>query len=163
MSATDTYDDLIFDHVRHPRYALLLTTPDRTATEVSRLCGDQVTVTISGDAAAAGQLATIAAIGVQCRGCALARASASLMAEALAGRSAESARALLAAFPACYLAGVSGDPAGEADPAAAPQPAAPAAMVDFPGAEALLSLRRFATRESCVLLPWRCAAKALTP
>ncbi len=93
MSAlTDLYQDVILDHNRRPRnYGRL---PDSTgeAEGFNPLCGDRVTVYIKLDGE------RISGISFEGTGCAISTASASLMTEALKGRTLEEARELFKKF-----------------------------------------------------------------
>ena len=88
----DLYQEVILDHNRRPRNFGAPAEANRQAEGYNPLCGDKVTVflEVEGD--------RIAAAGFQGAGCAISTASASLMTEALKGRSVEEARGLFQTF-----------------------------------------------------------------
>jgi nitrogen fixation NifU-like protein len=135
----DLYQEVILDHNRSPRNFGAVTEPDRSADGYNPLCGDRVHLTLRvrdkriGEARFAGD------------GCAISRASASLMTEALAGKSEEEARALLDAFHAL----VTGEPrVSEGD-------------VRLGKLAAFEGVRRFPVRVKCAMLAWRTLEAAL--
>ena len=135
MGAVDLYQDMLLDHARQPRHVGPVPAAERQVTHENRLCGDAVTVYVAG--LAGGGLA----VGCATAGCALCRASASIMAQSVQGLLPAAARAAVDAFLTAF-------------PGTAP-PAGDAAVV------ALYDLRRYPTRERCVLLPWEALEKAL--
>lgn len=88
----DLYQQLIIDHSRHPRNFRPLAHADRRCEGYNPLCGDRVTVylQLEGD--------RIADAGFQGVGCAISTASASLMTEAVKGKSVGEAVRLFEAF-----------------------------------------------------------------
>jgi len=88
----DLYQELILDHNKRPRNRGTLPHPDHTAEGYNPLCGDRVNieVTMDGD--------VIADIRFDGDGCAISTASASLMSEAVKGRTLSEARALFERF-----------------------------------------------------------------
>ena len=94
------YQAVIVDHDRHPRNAGPLASATHHGTADNPLCGDQVTVHV--ELTADGVLA---AITFEARGCALARAAASIMTERVRGLDAAAGRALAARCSSCGAAG----------------------------------------------------------
>ena len=93
MAALETlYQDLILDHNRKPRNFRPMDTANRRAEGNNPLCGDRLTVWLrmEGD--------RIQDISFQGAGCAISRASASLMTTAVAGKTDLEAEALFAKF-----------------------------------------------------------------
>jgi nitrogen fixation NifU-like protein len=88
MELNDLYRDVILDHNRHPRNFGVLEPADASVEGVNPLCGDRLTVRLkmTGDC--------IADIRFEGEGCAISTASASLMTEAVKGRSRAAALAL---------------------------------------------------------------------
>jgi len=86
------YQELILDHYRRPRNWGRLDVPDRTAEGYNPLCGDRVTVhlTLAGD--------RVRDVRVQGTGCAISVASASLMSEAVKGKTIAEARHMFHEF-----------------------------------------------------------------
>ncbi len=94
------YSDVILDRFRHPRYFGELDLPDAVHEDVNPLCGDRVRVEVRLDAGG-----DIEAIRFRGDACAIALASADLLAEMVEGRPAREALrvdrpALLAALQA---------------------------------------------------------------
>ncbi len=88
----DLYQEVILDHNKRPRNFRAIESPSHHAEGYNPLCGDRLNlfVTLEGD--------TIADIAFQGSGCAISKASASLMTDALKGRSVDEARALFDRF-----------------------------------------------------------------
>ena len=88
MELNDLYRDVILDHNRRPRNFGPLETPDTSAEGFNPLCGDRLTLRL--------KLAddTIREIRFEGQGCAISTASASLMTEAVKGKTRSEALAL---------------------------------------------------------------------
>lgn len=89
----DLYQEVILDHNKRPRNFGALTRANRSAEGHNPLCGDRITVFLDVDGA--GRIQGIAFEGA---GCAISTASASLMTEAVKGRSVEEAREMFQGF-----------------------------------------------------------------
>ena len=91
---TDLYQEVILDHNRRPRHYGVMERPDRQAKGHNPLCGDRLTLflRIEGD--------RIADVRFEGAGCAISRASASLMTEAIQGRTLEDVASLFNRFQA---------------------------------------------------------------
>ena len=76
----DLYRDFILDHFRHPRNAGTLDRPTATFEDNNPLCGDRIRMDVS---VADDRVADIRFAG---RGCAISQASASLLTEAVKGK-----------------------------------------------------------------------------
>ena len=134
---TDLYQELILDHGRNPRNFRPM--PDATATAegLNPLCGDHyhVFLRMDGD--------RIADVSFQGNGCAISKASASLMSAALKGRSAAEAEDLFQRFHAMV---VDGD----------------ASQADGLGKLGVLKgVAEFPTRIKCASLAWHAMHSAL--
>lgn len=139
MSELDElYQAVIVEHDRAPRNHGALPAPTHAATVDNPLCGDVVTVQLAIDGGA------IRAVACEGRGCALSRAAASIMSEALAGRSPAEARALAATMATFVRA-----------PPDAPVPP------DLGDLAAFAGVRRFRSRQACATLPFRALVAAL--
>lgn len=94
---TELYQAVILDHNRKPRNFGALDGANRSADGKNPLCGDQVTVElqVEGD--------TIREVKFTGHGCAISKASASLMTAAVRGKSRVEAEALFAGFHAMVL------------------------------------------------------------
>jgi nitrogen fixation NifU-like protein len=88
----ELYQEVILDHQRNPRNYARLDTANRRAEGANPLCGDHVTVflRIEND--------TIADISFQGEGCAIAKASASMMTAAVKGKTLSDAAATFRQF-----------------------------------------------------------------
>jgi len=88
----DLYQEVILDHGRRPRNFRVIPDADRTAEGLNPLCGDHfhLYVKLEGD--------RIGDIAFEGSGCAISKASASLMTSALKGKTVAEARALLSQF-----------------------------------------------------------------
>ena len=89
---SDLYQEVILDHNRTPRNFRALAQPTHRAEGFNPLCGDRLDLFLNVEAD------RIADIGFQGSGCAISRASASLMTDALKGRSVGEARDLFRRF-----------------------------------------------------------------
>jgi nitrogen fixation NifU-like protein len=88
----DLYQQVILDHNRRPRHCGRLERPDRSCEGHNPLCGDRLTVFVALDGD------VIRDVTFEGSGCAISRASASLMTEAVIGRSVADATALFDRF-----------------------------------------------------------------
>ena len=77
------YGDVILDRFRHPRFQGELHTPDGASEDVNPLCGDRVRIEVRVDGL---QPWTIEAVRYRGDACAIALASADLLAEMVEGR-----------------------------------------------------------------------------
>ncbi len=131
----DLYQEVILDHGRKPRHARRLDVFDATAKGDNPMCGDRVQVWVRRDGEAIGEA------GFEARGCAISIASADLMAEAVAGRTAAEAHEMFAAFEAMAR---TGDDSG-----------AIAALRPLAG------VHEYPSRVKCATLPWHALLAAL--
>ncbi len=88
----DLYQEVIFDHNRHPRNFGALANANRHAQGFNRLCGDRLTLHLKV------QDGIIQDVRFEGSGCAISTASASLMTEALKGKTEAEANALFEGF-----------------------------------------------------------------
>jgi nitrogen fixation NifU-like protein len=88
----ELYQEVILDHNKRPRNFRMIESPTRVAKGHNPLCGDRLTVylNIDGD--------RIADIAFEGSGCAISKASASLMTEAVKGKTVAEAEALFQRF-----------------------------------------------------------------
>lgn len=89
----DLYADVVMDHNRRPRNFKRIDDPDRSAEGFNPLCGDQISLylTMNGED-------EIEDIGFVAAGCAISKAAASMMSEAVKGRSSDDARKVIENF-----------------------------------------------------------------
>jgi nitrogen fixation protein NifU and related proteins len=88
----DLYQEIILDHNRRPRNFGALPSANRTAEGDNPLCGDRITLYVELDGE------RIANFSFEGAGCAISTASASLMTEALRGKTIAEARSLFDLF-----------------------------------------------------------------
>ncbi len=134
----DLYQEVILDHNRQPRNFGALPGANRRAEGFNPLCGDRVTVEVEM------QDGVVKDIRFQGSGCAISKASASMMTESMKGRTRVEAEALFQEFHRL----LTGD-------AAAPDPAALGKLVVFSG------VREFPIRVKCATLAWHTLRSAL--
>jgi nitrogen fixation NifU-like protein len=89
---SELYQEVILDHNRRPRNFRALAAASHTAEGYNPLCGDRLTLylKVAGD--------TIEDVSFEGAGCAISKASASMMTDALKGRTVAEADALFARF-----------------------------------------------------------------
>jgi nitrogen fixation NifU-like protein len=89
---SDLYQEVILDHNKRPRNFHTLEEPSHTAEGYNPLCGDRLHlyVKVEGE--------VITDVGFEGSGCAISKASASLMTDAIKGRTVEEARQLFERF-----------------------------------------------------------------
>jgi len=90
----ELYQEVILDHSRNPRNFRKLESADRFAEGSNPLCGDRIALFLNLDGG------RIAEVGFQGQGCAISKASASMMTASLEGKSEDEARALFEKFHA---------------------------------------------------------------
>lgn len=136
---TDLYQEIILDHNKRPRNFREMPACTHHAEGNNPLCGDEVTVYARvGDD-------TLDDVSFTGHGCAISRASASLMTGKVKGRTLEQVRELSAEVRAMLLSGMD-----------APEP--PAGLGDL---VALSGVRQFPARIKCAMLPWHTLDAAL--
>ena len=135
LEARTLYQDLVLEHGKHPRNEGTLPRSTHEATAHNPLCGDRVTLRLRV------REGRVDEVRFEARGCMLARASASLLTEAVTGRSVEEALALARSLEAL----VNDD--------SPPR--------DIGALEPLRGVRQFPARKACVTLPWGAMTRAL--
>jgi nitrogen fixation NifU-like protein len=126
----DLYQEVILDHNRRPRNFRAIDEATRTQEGFNPLCGDRLTlyVKLEGD--------VIRDVAFQGSGCAISKASASLMTEALKGKTVTEARAMFERFHDMVTS----------------EPESPAP--DLGKLSVLAGVREFPTRIKCASLAW---------
>ena len=89
----DLYAEVVMDHNRRPRNLKRIEGADRTAEGFNPLCGDQISLFVD-----LGEGESIEDIGYTAMGCAISKAAASMMSEAVKGRSLHDARRVVSEF-----------------------------------------------------------------
>lgn len=145
MSLEELYREVILDHYRNPRNRTAIDTPAASAEGVNPLCGDEVTVelTFDGD--------VVSAVSVRGQGCSISQSSASMMSEAIKGKTRREIDELGHRFRAMLS---TEDGEIELDP-------------DRPGSvlgdlEALQGVKNYPVRIKCASLPWATLQNALS-
>jgi nitrogen fixation NifU-like protein len=133
----DLYQEVILDHSRHPHNFHAMAGATRRAEGYNPLCGDQVTVylKLNGD--------RIEDISFEGNGCAISKSSASVMTDAVKGKTKNEAAALFEKFRQM----VTGDAKPPADPTDK--------LAIFSG------VSEFPTRVKCAVLGWHTLRSAL--
>lgn len=136
-SLDELYQEVILDHYRKPRNFGTLAGADRTAEGHNPLCGDRVSVQVrmKGD--------TIDDVRFQGKGCAISTASASMMTDAVRGKSRAEAEALFGKFHALVTGGANGTKS------------------DLGKLEAFGGVSEFPIRVKCASLAWHTLKAAL--
>ena len=126
----ELYQEVILDHNRRPRNFRAIDAPTATQEGYNPLCGDRLTlfVTLEGD--------VIKDVAFQGSGCAISKASASLMTEALKGKTVAEAGELYNKFQAM----ITSDHAGP--------------TADLGKLSVLAGVREFPARIKCASLAW---------
>ena len=135
---TELYQEVILDHNRRPRNFRAIEPASRKQEGYNPLCGDRLTlyVTLDDD--------RISDVAFQGSGCAISKASASLMTEALKGKTVAEARALFERFHDMVTS--------------SPDTPAP----DMGKLSVLSGVREFPTRIKCASLAWHTLKAAVS-
>jgi len=131
----DLYQQVILDHSKSPRNYTKLEGANRTAQGHNPLCGDHVTMYLHLDGN------TVKDISWQGSGCAISRASASILTTALKGKTVAEVKSLFAQVHDMITTGNSNGDLGK--------------LAVFAG------VHKFPARVKCAILPWHAAVAAL--
>jgi nitrogen fixation NifU-like protein len=134
----ELYQEVILDHNRKPRNFHAIDHADRTQEGYNPLCGDRLTLFVKLDGS------RIVDVAFQGTGCAISKASASLMTEALKGKTVEEARALFDRFHAMITSSTDTVPG------------------DLGKLSVLAGVREFPTRVKCASLAWHTMKAAVS-
>ena len=135
----ELYQEVILDHNRRPRNFHKLEGANRTAEGYNPLCGDQITVYLRLEDG------VIRDISFQGSGCAISKASASMMTASLKGKTTDEAEGLFETFHKMVTADLS----------MAFDPLELGKLAAFSG------VREFPVRVKCATLPWHTLKAAL--
>jgi nitrogen fixation NifU-like protein len=136
---SELYQQVILDHNKRPRNFQKLETANRTADGFNPLCGDQLTVYMQMEEGAVKEVSFIGS------GCAISKASASMMTQALRGKSREEALALFNEFHRMVT--------GELDEESVPN--------QLGRLKIFAGVRDYPARVKCASLPWHTMHAAL--
>lgn len=147
------YQDTILEHHKAPRHAVPLGAPTHRAEGNNPLCGDRVALSLR---VADGR---VAEVGCEVKGCAICRASGSMLGDAIVGREvaevlARGERFLLAFGPAHAAPSSGAGSSGVGSSGATPSE-------EWGPLAALLDARRYPNRLRCATLPWEALQRAL--
>ena len=92
MELDDLYQDIILDHYKHPRHFRAIPDAEAMVDEENPTCGDHIKLN------ARVEQGLVAAVEVECRGCAICTASSSMMTERVMGQPVADVRAFTQAF-----------------------------------------------------------------
>ena len=143
----DLYREIILDHYRNPRNRGELPTPPAVRSEgFNPLCGDEVQVYLDVHDG------VVDDIRISGQGCSISQSSASMMSQAVKGRSLPEARALLHAFKSMMSIedGHDREDADDAEPG-----------VKMGDLEALQGVVKYPVRIKCATLAWNTLAQGL--
>jgi nitrogen fixation NifU-like protein len=132
----ELYQQVILDHSRSPRNFHKLEVANRVAEGHNPLCGDRVTVYLYMDGG------VIRDVSFQGEGCAISKASASIMTEILKGKSREEAKAIFDRFHEMITT-------GKAD------------IEELGKLAAFAGVNKFPARVKCAILPWHAISATL--
>src|SRR5687768_15598995 len=154
----DLYREIILDHYRNPRNRGELETPPAHRVEgFNPLCGDEIVVYLNVSDGA------VSDVKIGGQGCSISQSSASMMSDAVKGKSVEEARALIRAFKSLmsiHESRLDGDAADASSEGAADNPA-PDSEVKLGDLEALQGVVKFPVRIKCATLSWITLAQGL--
>jgi nitrogen fixation protein NifU and related proteins len=142
----DLYREIILDHYRSPRNRGELDPPAIMAEGFNPLCGDEIKVflMVEGD--------KVEDIRISGQGCSISQSSASMMSQAVKGKTVNEARAVIRAFKAMMTPP---DPEHDADhDHEEPQ-------VKLGDLEALSGVQKFPVRIKCATLAWNTLTQAM--
>jgi nitrogen fixation protein NifU and related proteins len=135
----ELYQEVILDHNKRPRNKGRLDDPTNEAEGYNPLCGDQVHVTIHSENG------LISEIAFEGQGCAISTASASLMTEAVKGKTWAEAEAIFREFQTMVTS-----------------PDSTEDHEDLGSLVALAGVKDYPVRIKCATLPWHTLHAALT-
>lgn len=138
LDLRELYQEVILDHNRHPRNRGRLDDPTGQAAGHNPLCGDEVTVTLRTEG---GLVRDIAFEG---QGCAISTASASLMTEAVKGKTVAEAEGIFREFQQMVT-----------------ETGAATEHPELGDLEVLAGVREYPVRIKCATLPWHTLHAAL--
>jgi nitrogen fixation NifU-like protein len=137
----DLYQDVILEHSRKPSNFRLLPDANRSAEGFNPLCGDKVSLGLRVD-----DSGVISDVGFQGSGCAISKASASMMTESIKDKSVDEAREIFESFRSMVTR-----PPGEEFEAGD----------ELEDLEMLAGVSEFPIRVKCATLAWHALATAL--
>lgn len=145
----DLYREIILDHYRTPRNRGELETPPAVMAEgFNPLCGDEIKVFLMLDDG------NVRDIRISGQGCSISQSSASMMSQAVKGKTVEHARAVIRTFKSMMS---THDHDGDGDG----EPGDEAPAVKLGDLEALSGVVKFPVRIKCATLAWNTLSQAM--
>ncbi|MFM8648631.1 MAG: Fe-S cluster assembly sulfur transfer protein SufU [Actinomycetota bacterium] len=139
----DLYREIILDHYKSPRNRGELATPPAVSAQGHNpLCGDEITVYVQLDGD------TVSDIKVGGSGCSISQSSASMMSQAVKGKSVDDVKAIVRRFKGMMSIDTEDD--------------SPLPDVKLGDLEALQGVVKFPVRIKCATLAWNTLTEALT-
>jgi nitrogen fixation NifU-like protein len=135
----DLYREVILDHFKSPRNKGKITSPTVSNEGANPLCGDEIEITAL---VTDGVLEDLKFTG---HGCAISQSSASMMTEALKGKSVKEVLSIVNQFKGLLLPGGAGD----------------AKPIDLGDLETLEGVKKYPMRVKCATLAWNTLSDAL--
>ncbi len=144
----DLYREIILDHYRTPRNRGELPTPPAVVAQGHNpLCGDEITVYLQVDDD------RVSDVKVAGQGCSISQSSASMMSQAIKGKSVPEVRALVRKFKSMMSI--------EEEAPAVDEGAPPDADIQLGDLEALQGVVKFPVRIKCATLAWNTLLESL--
>ena len=135
----ELYQEVVMDHNRRPRNSQVLEGADLKAEGYNPLCGDEITLYLNV------RDGTIEDVGIQAKGCAISKASASMMTEGIKGKTVEEAECIFEKFRDL----IKGEELDDDD------------LELLGDLEILSGVSRFPARIKCAVLSWNTLKSAL--
>ena len=149
MGLEELYREVILDHYRNPRNRGHLDSPTASAEGVNPMCGDELTLEVL---ISDGVVSDVAVNG---QGCSISQASASMMTEAVKGKTREEIDDLVSKFRTMMAI----DESEDGDSGEVLDPERPGATLG--DIEALQGVRQYPVRIKCAALGWNTLLEAL--
>jgi nitrogen fixation NifU-like protein len=145
MGLEELYREVILDHYRSPRNRGHLESPDAKAEGVNPLCGDELNVELNFSDG------VVSDVAVEGQGCSISQSSASMMTEAIKGKTRDEIDQLVKRFRTMMSLDESDDSGLD--------PERPGAVLG--DLEALQGVRKYPVRIKCASLGWNTLMEAL--
>jgi nitrogen fixation NifU-like protein len=147
MALEELYREVILDHYRNPRNRGHLDAPDATAQGVNPLCGDEINIELKFSDG------VVSEVAVEGQGCSISQSSASMMTEAIKGKTRDEVELLISKFRTMMSLDEADDPGLD--------PERPGSVLG--DIEALQGVRKYPVRIKCASLGWNTLLEAMGP
>jgi nitrogen fixation NifU-like protein len=145
MALEELYREVILDHYRNPRNRGHLDSPDATAQGVNPLCGDEINIELKFSDG------VVSEVAVEGQGCSISQSSASMMTEAVKGKTRDEVEQLISKFRTMMSLDEGDDPGLD--------PERPGSVLG--DIEALQGVRKYPVRIKCASLGWNTLLEAM--